>query len=295
MPVDGTNSLLIWDKITPCEEIPLLTNPSSGWIASVNQDPFRASAVKDNLKRSNYSSTLGIETKMTNRAFRIIEIFDNDKKFSEQDLLNAKFDNAYSEKSRSLKYLEDILQNNFNDVELKEAQNILSEWNLKTNLKNRSAALGVCIVSEEWLAFMNREDAPDAIDVFEDCIQETKKSFGRADPMWSEVNFLMRGDLKLPIQGGPDTLRAIYGRRQDDGSLKAVAGDGLVISLSWDRNGNQESNSIHQYGSATQDSFSHHYDDQVQLFVDEKMKPTFFNKIELEKNTESVTVVPFGK
>jgi penicillin amidase/acyl-homoserine-lactone acylase len=295
MPVDGTNSLLIWDKITPFEEIPLLTNPSSGWIASVNQDPFRASAVKDNLKRSNYSSTLGIETKMTNRAFRIIEIFDNDKKFSEQDLLNAKFDNAYSEKSRSLKYLEDILQNNFNDVELKEAQNILSEWNLKTNLKNRSAALGVCIVSEEWLAFMNRDDAPDAIDVFEDCIQETKKSFGRADPMWSEVNFLMRGDLKLPIQGGPDTLRAIYGRRQDDGSLKAVAGDGLVISLSWDRNGNQESNSIHQYGSATQDSFSHHYDDQVQLFVDEKMKPTFFNKIELEKNTESVTVVPFGK
>ena len=62
-------------------------------------------------------------------------------------------------------------------------------------------------------------------------IQETKKSFGRADPMWSEVNFLMRGDLKLPIQGGPDTLRAVYGRRQDDGSLKAVAGDGLVISL----------------------------------------------------------------
>ena len=74
-----------------------------------------------------------------------------------------------------------------------------------------------------------------------------------------------------------------------------LLGDGLVISLSWDRNGNQESNSIHQYGSATQDSFSHHYDDQVQLFVDEKMKPTFFNKIELEKNTESVTVVPFGK
>ena len=117
-PVDGTNSLLVWDMITPFEEIPLLTNPSSGWIASVNQDPFRASAVKDNLKRSNYSSTLGIETKMTNRAFRIIEIFDNDKKFSEQDLLNAKFDNAYSKKSRSLKYLEDILQNNFNDVEV---------------------------------------------------------------------------------------------------------------------------------------------------------------------------------
>jgi penicillin amidase/acyl-homoserine-lactone acylase len=292
-PVDGTNSLLIWDKITPFDKIPLLTNPSSGWIASVNQDPFKASAVKDNLKRSDYSSTLGIETKMTNRAFRVIEIFDNDKKFSEQDLLNAKFDNAYSEKSRSLKYLKDVLQINFNDIELKEAQNILNEWNLKTDLDNRSSALGVCVLSEEWLAFMNRVNALDVEDIFKDCIKEIKKSFGRIDPMWSEVNFLMRGDLKLPIQGGPDTLRAVYGRRQNDGSLKAVAGDGLVISLSWDNKGNQESKSIHQYGSATQDRLSKHYDDQVQLFVDEKMKPTFFNKIELEKNTESVTVVPF--
>jgi hypothetical protein len=34
-------------------------------------------------------------------------------------------------------------------------------------------------------------------------------------------------------------------------------------------------------------------DDQVQLFVDEKMKPTFFDKLELKKNTESVITVPF--
>ena len=31
----------------------------------------------------------------------------------------------------------------------------------------------------------------------------------------------------------------------------------------------------------------------AQLFVDEKMKPTFFDKLELEKNTESVITVPF--
>jgi penicillin amidase/acyl-homoserine-lactone acylase len=105
----------------------------------------------------------------------------------------------------------------------------------------------------------------------------------------------MRGDLALPIQGGPDTLRAVYGRPQDDGTLKAVAGDGLVVSLAWDSVGNQESRSIHQYGSATQDSTSKHYNDQAKLFVDEQMKPTFFNKTELKNNTESVITVPFNK
>ena len=142
---------------------------------------------------------------------------------------------------------------------------------------------------------MSRIVAPNADEIFKKCIDMIKGSFDRVDPLWSEVNFLVRGDLALPIQGGPDTLRAVYGRPQDDGTLKAVAGDGLVVALAWDSLGNQESQSIHQYGSATQDASSKHYGDQVQLFVDEKMKPTFFDKVELKKNTESVITVPFKK
>ena len=295
LPVDGTKSELIWDQVTPFDEIPLLVNPNSGWIVSANQDPFRVSAITDNLKRSDYSKTLGIETKMTNRAYRVIEIFDNNKKFNEQDLLDAKFDNQYSTESRSVKYLKNILETEYEDEELKDAQKILSAWDLKTDYDNRSAALGVCILQEEWITFMNRIDAPDSKKMFKDCIDMIKYSFDRVDPLWSEVNFLMRGDLALPIQGGPDTLRAVYGRPQDDGTLKAVAGDGLVVSLAWDYLGNQESQSIHQYGSATQDSTSKHYDDQVKLFVDEQMKPTFFDKADLKNNTESIITVPFSK
>ena len=295
LPVDGTKSELIWDQVTPFDEIPLLVNPNSGWVVSANQDPFRASAIADNLKRSDYSKTLGIETKMTNRAYRVIEIFDNNKKFNEQDLLDAKFDNQYSTESRSVKYLKNILETEYEDEELKDAQKILSAWDLKTDYDNRSAALGVCILQEEWRTFMNRIDAPDSKKMFKDCIDMIKDSFDRVDPLWSEVNFLMRGDLALPIQGGPDTLRAVYGRPQDDGTLKAVAGDGLVVSLAWDSLGNQESQSIHQYGSATQDSTSKHYDDQVKLFVDEQMKPTFFDKADLKNNTESIITVPFSK
>ena len=178
---------------------------------------------------------------------------------------------------------------------LSKAQELLRGWDLKTDFDNRAAPLGVCVLSEEWRSFMNRIDAPNSEEIFLDCIKKIESAFGRIDPMWSEVNFLVRGDLALPIQGGPDTLRAIYGRPQDDGSLKAVAGDGLVVALAWDSSSKQESMSIHQYGSATQDARSPHYDDQAKMFVEEKMKPTFFDKTELNKNTKNKKPITFKK
>ncbi|MFL2700136.1 MAG: penicillin acylase family protein [Gammaproteobacteria bacterium] len=141
-------------------------------MVSANQDPFRASALSDNLNRDDYSPTLGIETKMTNRAFRVIEIFDNDKKFSEADLLAAKFDNEYSKQSRSIKYLYSILDKQYDDKDLNDAQEVLKNWDLKTDLNNRSAALGVCVLKEEWRSFMNRIEAPNPEEIFKDCVNK---------------------------------------------------------------------------------------------------------------------------
>ena len=44
----------------------------------------------------------------------------------------------------------------------------------------------------------------------------------------------------LPVQGGPDVLRAIYSPRSEDGILKAVAGDGLYAYVNWDKLGKQQ-------------------------------------------------------
>ena len=62
--------------------------------------------------------------------------------------------------------------------------------------------------------------------------------------------------------------------------------------MSWDKNGTQDSKSIHQYGSATQDKSSVHYDDQVSLYVQEQYKPTYFNESDLVGNISKVYMVP---
>ena len=113
------------------------------------------------------------------------------------------------------------------------------------------------------------------------------KNFGKPDVLWSDVNFLQRDEKLVHIQGGPDVLRAIYAPRSEDGILKAVAGDGLYIFVHWNHDKEMVSESVHQFGSATMNSYSKHYDDQILLFANEQLKNTYYSYPELKNNLES--------
>ena len=290
--IDGTRSDLIWNKYVDFEDIPQITNPSSGWIASTNQDPFKVTASEDNLNSKNYSPTLGLQTRMTNRAHRSIELFNEYEKVTEETFDLIKFDNKYSKQSRSYKYISELFEKDFESDNLNQARDVLREWDLGTNLENTSAALGVCVLSSEWISEQGQRIPQEPEISFKECVEELSNTYGKVDPLWSERNFIVRGDKKISVQGGPDVLRAIYGRNDDSGDLSAAGGDGLYIHVSWDKNGFQSSKSIHQYGSATQDSDSKHYSDQMDLYVGEKYKPTFFDQKDLANNTAESYYVP---
>ena len=290
--IDGTRSDLIWDEYVEFEKIPQIKNPSSGWLASTNQDPFKVTNEMDNLSAKDFSPTLGLQTRMTNRAYRSIELFDSYSSISEKDFDDIKFDNKYSVQSRSYKYISKIFEIDFETDELNYAKNVLRDWDLSTNFDNTSAALGVCVLSNEWISEQGQRIPQDPEISFRDCVTELNETYGKVDPKWSERNFIVRGQKKISVQGGPDVLRAIYGRNDNEGDLKAAGGDGLYIHVSWDKDKKQQSKSIHQYGSATQDNTSIHFDDQMNLYVNEVYKPTFYDSELLDKNTSKVYYVP---
>lgn len=68
----------------------------------------------------------------------------------------------------------------------------------------------------------------------------------------------------------------------------------MVVFVEWDKDGALTTRSIHQYGSATQDTLSPHYDDQVEMFADEMLKDTYFEIEALEAHKESRITVPFN-
>ena len=276
LPGDASN--LIWNDYYSYDEIPKILNPKSGYIYSTNQSPFFVTGIDDNLNEEDFPVSMGFQSRITNRAHRAFELLDNDKNISWEKLDEYKHDNKYSFNSRQYKFLQKIFKFDFkDDARLETAQKFLQNWNLGTDSENLQAAFGVCILGPEWLAEIKREPQPDPIKIFKDCIVEFEVNFNRLDIKWSEVSFLERGNKILPVQGGPDVLRAIYSPRSENGILKAVAGDGLYAYVSWDKLGKQQSFSIHQFGSSSTVEDSPHYHDQMELFVNEELKETFFN------------------
>ena len=161
------------------------------------------------------------------------------------------------------------------------AQQLLAGWNLHTDRDNRAAALGVLATT----AVLGPEGDGSGGKTPQMALQEAagtlQQHFGRIDPPWGEVNRLRRGAVNLPVDGAPDILRAIYGKPAADGRLGAVAGDTYILFVSWDRDGQLHSESVHQFGSATERPQSPHYADQAPLYAAMRTKPVWFTEAQL--------------
>ncbi|MEJ0048960.1 MAG: acylase [Rhodospirillales bacterium] len=278
----GDRSDLIWHDYVPFDRLPQLWNPPSGFVFNSNNTPFRASAPADDLKPADYPAWMGIQSDMTNRAYRALETFGSQDKISEAQFRADKYDLLYSEHSALADMIRQVTAVDPGaDQDLRAAQDILRHWDRDTNVADRGTALAVMMGEAVIVARIMHKVPPLPMDTLRAAITNLKTHFGRLDPEWGQVNRFRRGTADLPIDGGPDIYRAVYGEPQPDGTLTAVAGDTLIMFVRWDRDGTLHSDSVHQFGSATQDAKSRHYSDQVAMFVKMQTKPVLFTEEEL--------------
>ena len=276
--VPGDRSDLIWTAQLPFAQVPQLWNPKSGWVFNSNNTPFQATDAADNMKPDAYPKTLGLQANMTNRAWRALETYGADVSITEAEFDAYKFDLAYSAKSDLAKGLALLgALDAKDDADLAAAQALFKDWDRRTNVDSRAAPLAVLTVLR-----LQQSPGQPPLAVLKAVMAELKARFGRIDPTWGEVNRIRRGKVDLPIDGGPDIFRAVYGRPDPDGRLRALAGDTFVMFVSWDKAGRLSSRSIHQFGSATLDETSPHYADQTPLFVAMKTKPVLFTEEQLK-------------
>jgi acyl-homoserine-lactone acylase len=293
----GNRSDLIWHQYLPFEKIPQIWNPPGGLVFNSNNTPFHAAAPADDLKPQDFSPTLGIQTNMTNRAWRAMETFGADTRITPEKFRAYKFDLDYSARSDVAQVVNEAITidpgKNADSDEVRQAQEILKRWDRRTNVANRSAALAVLMgepVLRRRIEIKGQPQPPSQAQILaalRDAIRTLKAHFGRLDPEWGQVNRLRRGKLDLAIDGGPDVYRAVYGLKQPEGTLTAAGGDTFIMFVTWDKQGRLSSESIHQFGSATQDQDSPHYADQSPLFVAMKTKPVLFTQAQLAGHIEA--------
>ncbi|MFQ5602981.1 MAG: acylase [bacterium] len=282
----GNTSETLWTEYVPFDRLPQVKNPSSGFIQNCNSSPFQTTTGADNLDPLDYQDIIGIETRMTNRALRALELLGNDEAITEQEFIDYKFDMAYSSKSDMAKYVQEILSTPApDDSVVQEALAVLRSWNLTASPENRGAAVAVISI-KSFVQQSKQNKKVNLFDIFTETARELKERYGRIDVAWKQVNRLIRGKLDLGLGGAPDVLHAVYGEKIAKGKLKGRIGDSYILLVTWDENGQVSSRSVHQYGSATIRERSEHYADQAYLFAKRKLKPVWLDESEILANIE---------
>jgi len=283
----GDTSETLWTDFLPFDKLPQVLNPSSGFVQNCNSTPFKTTTGPDNPKKEDYSPTLGIETRMTNRALRAVKLFGSDDSITAEEFYAYKYDMTYSENSQIAGLVEELLATEMpDDPVAEEALEVLRSWDLRTNPSNTGAAIGVLSAGPVLMARYFGKEGPDLIETFLGVAHNLKKVHGRIDVPWSEVNRLRRGNVDLGVGGGPDILHAVYGGELEKGTISGRAGDCYVLMVTFDEDGGVSSQSIHQYGSATLDENSPHYADQSPLFAERRMKPVWLDEADIRANLE---------
>ena len=269
----GETKQNLWYEYIPFERLPQVYDPLEGFYQNCNSSPYLATGSRVDASKPLPDWT-GIEKHQTNRALRALETFGIDPSISREEFFEYKFDVEYSRES----ILADVRKRYINDMENKgipekfgPAINLIKNWNLRADSSNTAAALSILTLPNAF-RYEDLKYNTDSITIkLKESISFLEKNFGKINIPLGRVNRLLRGKTSLPLSGGPGTLRAVYSKKSGK-VYKAVAGDCYIQAVEWGPEGQQSAWSIHQYGSATRDQGSIHYDDQSKLFSKHEMK-----------------------
>jgi acyl-homoserine-lactone acylase len=155
--------------------------------------------------------------------------------------------------------MEEVFQLNASKYpDIADALGLLNGWNRRADLDNTGAALfGLffSLVLEEMQQAHRLYDGAsmteaDAVAGLREAKRYLLEKAGRIDPPLGEFQRLIRGDVNLPIAGGPDLLRAVYVDPRIEGPYgKNVGGDSYLQLVRYSEKG-VEIESIHSYGAS---------------------------------------------
>lgn len=284
----GDTSAALWTGTLPFDRVPALVNPRSGYVMNANNTPWVAAGPGDELDAAAFSPLLGVEDDMTNRAVRLIELFEASGQIDEARLKAIKYDTAYSRTGYAKAWMDRLLAlDTKGDPALAQAQDLLRKWDWNLDGKGKGDALALMVLRPANSRHYQRREPPDPRQVLGETVAHLQEHFGGLDPKLGTVLRLRHGEgpsrIDLPLDGGNDTVRAsTLWDAEPDGRLKVRHGDSFIMFVTWDRQGRVRSESIQPFGAATTRPASPHYNDQAPLFVRHQLKPVLFDPVALK-------------
>lgn len=291
----GNTSATLWvDELVPIDSLPQVMNPQSGWVFNTNNTPFSSSAMNDNPVETNLNKVMGFQStgNENNRSLRFLELMEDIDQLSYQDFKRLKFDDQYPQDMRFISGVNPNVLFDLNPEDYTDVKNEIiriKEWDRRTNIENTDATLFLLTLykmrssrSEIIKNIDKSGDSGSRNKYVEEAIRMAKKElmehFGSIEVPLGEWQRHSRGDVNLPVGGGPDVLTAMYGTPQKDGTYKAVAGESYISLVRFGEEG-VEIESINAYGPS---EYQEDANSTIQMshFVNKKLRRISFDRQE---------------
>lgn len=288
----GNTSKTLWKTFKPITALPQYLNPPSGYLFNTNHSPFLATAAEYNLNPGSFEKQDGWELYHLNRSVRFLELFPKSGKVDYGTFKQIKFDKQLPAELQ-FPYQTDTM------YLLEESTNPgiapliagFKSWDKKAETGSRGAA--IFLLTFEYLKDRLAGERPrqitkkEAIDTYTHVKNYMEAHFNRIDITLGDLQKLVRGDKEWPVWGIPDVLSPNWTEPYKNGKLKVVGGDGLVMFVRFPKNELPIVETVNIYGANARPG-NKHFDDQVELFLQQKTKAMSLDKKIVYKHAAKV-------
>ena len=298
--VPGNTYKNLWTEYHPVSRYAQFLNPESGYVFNCNNSAFDGADRTECLDPQFCPPNMGYKfPKSTNRSRRFHELMEKEftGQISYEDFKTIKFDNVFPDSmtmlnNYSLMELFEMTSQSHPDIA--EALTCVKRWEPTrgTDISDTNATVVICAAY-----FLNetvrgkdkqqmKRDPEFRKQKIAECLgraqSHLKEHFGKITIPLGEFQVHQRGDKELPISGGPDVLRAVYTNGFEKGKRRMYLGDGYVQMVHFPKEGLPIIESVNAYGSSNKPG-ADHYNDQMEMFVDQKFKKMPLKKEEVFK------------
>lgn len=299
--VPGNTSATLWSSFHPVSDLPQVLNPKCGWVFNANNTPYDCTAPDENPKKENYDSTMGFGIDPTNRSLRMQEMMRQRNRFSWQDFLTLKYDEHYPQHLHFWKAFDinDVftLKPTVNDS-ISPALEALQRWN-QTRSAAQSDTNFPVVYKTLWYLYNNCSTADEAkfktdvsakFNFYRSCLNRAQTElihdFGKVTLPLGELQRHTRGDVDLPLGGGPDVWRAAYPQPFKNGRWRSFLGDSYIMLVRFTKDG-PHVETVAPYGASNKPG-AKHFTDQMIKYANKETKTMTFNQDEIYEKAERI-------
>jgi acyl-homoserine-lactone acylase len=300
--VPGDNASTLWTDTHSYDDLPKVIDPPSGWLQNANDPPW-TTTFPSVLDPGDFPTYMAPQ-RMRLRAQHSAQMLMADESISFEEMITYKHSTHVESADR---ILDDLLSTaeNSNDGTVRQAAQVLSSWDRRTDAESRGAILfeafvreldrssgGAAIYRQSWDPESPLEtpgglaEVEMALEALSAAANNVITAYGSLDVEWGKIHRLRIGDVDFPANGGPEALgvfRAVGFRQMPSGLRQAVTGDSFVMAVEFSNP--VRARALLSYGNSSQPD-SPNRGDQLGLFTQKKLRPVWRSREEIEANLD---------